>query len=52
MASTPVYMIILPGAVKADLFPGAPASTDPAIEPGTAPASLADIDAQFWDWNL
>ena len=49
LARTPVYMIILPGAVKADLFPGAPPG------PGLACASwggLRDADAHFWDWNL
>lgn len=40
-------MIILPGAVKADLFPGAPPG--PARVSG---GSLRDADAHFWDWNL
>jgi hypothetical protein len=49
LASTPVYMIILPGAVKADLFPGAPPGPALTRAPG---GSLSDIDAHFWDWNL
>lgn len=55
LAGTPVYMVILPGAVKADLFPGASARPSAASGPmrmRTLPASLRDIDAHFWDWNL
>jgi hypothetical protein len=52
LASTPVYMIILPGAVKADLFPGAWASMLPVSGTRTGWAGLGDIDAHFWDWNL
>jgi hypothetical protein len=49
LASTPVYMIILLGAIKADLFPGAPPGPGLTREPGS---SLRDTDAHFWDWNL
>jgi hypothetical protein len=52
LASEPVYMIVLPGAVKADLFPGLPArlAPDPPLE--ASEATLPAIDAHFWDWNL
>jgi hypothetical protein len=49
LASTPVYMIILPSAVKADLFPGATPGPGLTRAPGS---SLRDTDAHFWDWNL
>jgi hypothetical protein len=61
LSGTPVYMIILPGAVKADLFPAGlvPADLVPATLPSRAAAAgralqpdLGDIDAHFWDWNL
>jgi hypothetical protein len=45
-------MVILPGAVKADLFPGVSARPGAARAPRTLSASLRDIDAHFWDWNL
>jgi hypothetical protein len=45
------YMLLLPGAIKVDLFPG---DERRAIEspwkPG--PANLVAVDAHFWDWNL
>jgi hypothetical protein len=49
LAASPVYIVVLPGAVKVDLFPGSP--------PGpsgwrTRPATLGKIDHHFWDWNL
>jgi hypothetical protein len=52
LASTPVYLLVLRGAVKADLFPGVAAR--PAAEYGLADAvsSLREADAHFWDWNL
>ena len=45
------YMLMLPGAVKIDLFPGderreLQSPWDPS------PANLTDIDAHFWDWIL
>jgi hypothetical protein len=45
------YMLVLPGAVKVDLFPG---DLQRAIEPRwqPTPANLAAIDAHFWDWTL
>jgi hypothetical protein len=49
LARTPVYMIILPGAVKADLFPGLPPGLGLTHASG---GSLRDADAHFWDWNL
>jgi hypothetical protein len=52
LASRPVYMIVLPGAVKADLFPGAPRAGQAAGVQRTAPGKLQDVDAHFWDWNL
>jgi hypothetical protein len=52
LASTPVYMILLPGAVKADLFPGGPNRPAPTGEKSTTPSKLRDVDAHFWDWNL
>jgi hypothetical protein len=52
LASTPVYMIVLPGAVKADLFPGQLSRKHPAQSPRTTADNLRDIDAHFWDWNL
>jgi hypothetical protein len=49
LAGTPVYMIILPGAVKADLFPGARPGPGMTRAPWNSPH---DTDAHFWDWNL
>lgn len=45
------YMLMLPGAIKIDLFPG---NERRAIEPPWVPAAsnLAAIDAHFWDWVL
>jgi predicted nucleotidyltransferase len=45
------YMLMLPGAVKVDLFPGGLRSE---IAPPWAPTpeNLAAIDAHFWDWVL
>jgi len=46
-----VYMLVLPGPVKVDLFPGEERhEIEPPWEP--TPANLADIDAHFWDWTL
>lgn len=46
-----VYMLILPGPVKVDLFPGEERrAIEPPWEP--TPANLAAIDAHFWDWTL
>jgi hypothetical protein len=46
-----VYMLILPGAIKVDLFPGdRPHVIEPPWHPG--PDNLSDIDAHFWDWTL
>jgi hypothetical protein len=46
-----VYMLVLPGPVKIDLFPG---DERHEIEPPFKPtaANLADVDAHFWDWML
>jgi hypothetical protein len=52
LASQPVYMIVLPGAVKADLFPGLPPRPAPAPPPAVSGATLPTIDAHFWDWTL
>jgi hypothetical protein len=49
LAASPVYMIVLPGAVKVDLFPGSPARP---TGPRPRSASLEHIDDHFWDWNL
>ena len=48
LAASSVYMVVLPGAVKDDLFL---AARRPA-GPRTRSASLDDIDDHFWDWNL
>jgi Nucleotidyltransferase domain len=51
LADHDVYMLVLPGAVKVDLFPGQrPHALDPPWEP--TPGNLAAIDAHFWDWVL
>lgn len=52
LARRPVYMIVLPGAVKADLFPGLPPRPAPDPPPQVSRATLPAIDAHFWDWNL
>jgi predicted nucleotidyltransferase len=45
------YMLMLPGAVKVDLFPGDELR---AIQPPweATPSNLVAIDAHFWDWAL
>jgi hypothetical protein len=45
------YMLMLPGAVKVDLFPGDELR---AIQPPWAPtpSNLVAIDGHFWDWAL
>jgi hypothetical protein len=51
LAVRAVYMLVLPGPVKVDLFPG---DRRHEIEPPWKPtaANLADVDAHFWDWML
>ena len=45
------YMLMLPGAVKIDLFPGDELrAIQPPWEP--TPSNLVAIDAHFWDWAL
>jgi hypothetical protein len=46
-----VYMLILPGGVKVDLFPG---DRSRAVEGpwDPQPENLSAIDAHFWDWIL
>ncbi len=45
------YMLMLPGAVKIDLFAGnARSEIGPPWQP--TPENLAAIDAHFWDWTL
>lgn len=45
------YMIVMSGPVKVDLFPsGARRQIQPSWEPSAA--TLAAIDAHFWDWIL
>jgi hypothetical protein len=45
------YMLMLPGAIKIDLFPGDEGrELEPPWEP--TPSNLAAIDAHFWDWVL
>jgi hypothetical protein len=45
------YMLMLPGAIKIDLFPG---DERRELEPPWKPdaSNLAAIDAHFWDWVL
>jgi hypothetical protein len=46
-----VYMLVLRGPTKVDLFPGEETrKIEPPWEP--TPANLAAIDAHFWDWTL
>jgi hypothetical protein len=46
-----VYMLILSGPAKIDLFPGdEPHEIEPPWKP--TPRNLAAIDAHFWDWVL
>jgi hypothetical protein len=51
LADRAVYMLVLSGPVKIDLFPG---DQRREIEPPWKPtaANLADVDAHFWDWML
>jgi hypothetical protein len=45
------YMLMLPGAIKVDLFPGDERrALEPPWEP--TPSNLAAIDAHFWDWTV
>jgi hypothetical protein len=45
------YMLVLPGAIKVDLFPGDERrQLAPPWEP--SPSNLTAIDAHFWDWTL
>lgn len=46
-----VFMVVLDGAIKVDLFPGdLPHEPEGPWEPdGT---NLSDIDAHFWDWTI
>ena len=45
------YMLMLPGPVKVDLFPGDELrAIQPPWEP--TPSNLVAIDAHFWDWAL
>ena len=45
------YMLMLPGAVKVDVFPGDELrAIQPPWEP--TPSNLVAIDAHFWDWAL
>jgi hypothetical protein len=50
LARTPVFMIVLPGAVKVDVFSGAYPAT-PELPAGAA-GRLRQVDTHFWDWNL
>jgi hypothetical protein len=45
------YMLMLPGAIKVDLFPG---DERRALEPpwDPTPSNLVAIDAHFWDWTV
>jgi hypothetical protein len=46
-----VYMLVLPGPAKVDLFPGEERrEIEPPWEP--TPVNFAAIDAHFWDWTL
>lgn len=45
------YMLMLPGAIKVDLFPGDQRrALEPPWEP--TPSNLVAIDAHFWDWTI
>jgi hypothetical protein len=45
------YMLMLPGAIKIDLFPGDERrALEPPWEP--TPSNLVAIDAHFWDWTV
>jgi hypothetical protein len=52
LATSPVFMVVLAGAVKADLLPGARPNPTTAAGGRTPRPELHDIDAHFWDWNL
>jgi hypothetical protein len=51
LSENATYMLMLPGAIKVDLFPG---DERRALDSPWKPASsnLAAIDAHFWDWVL
>jgi hypothetical protein len=51
LSSRPVYMLILPGGIKVDLFADdRPRTSEPAWQPTSD--NLKAIDAHFWDWIL
>jgi hypothetical protein len=51
LAEHATYMLVLPGPIKIDLFPGDERhEVQPPWEP--SPANLAAIDAHCWDWIL
>jgi hypothetical protein len=51
LSARAVYMLILPGAIKVDLFPGdRPHAICPPWHPNAE--NLTAIDAHFWDWIL
>jgi hypothetical protein len=51
LAERVVYMLVLPGAIKVDLFPGDERhELEAPWEP--TPENLAAVDAHFWDWML
>ena len=51
LSSRPVYMLILPGGIKVDLFADdRPRTNEPPWQPQTD--NLTAIDAHFWDWIL
>ena len=52
LSSQPVFMVILPGAVKADLFPGLSRHPPAGPLPEVTATALPAIDAHFWDWTL
>jgi hypothetical protein len=51
LSSRPVYMLILPGGIKVDLFADdRPRTSEPPWQPQSD--NLMAIDAHFWDWIL
>jgi hypothetical protein len=51
LSSRPVYMLILPGGIKVDLFSDdRPRTNEPPWQPQSD--DLRAIDAHFWDWIL